>query len=422
MPLEITAYGATDKGRRRKNNEDSFLVDPELNVYAVADGMGGHQGGEVASAHAIDAFRRYVAEHRDVFDRLAEEASPDNRLAAQIVVDRAVQAASADVYAFADKNQQYRGMGTTFVGLVAAGTCAVLGHVGDSRIYLVRKGHVHRLTEDHTFVEAQLRSGQITPEEAAVSPYQRPRPRRRHSSRASRSTRWCSSSSRATRSSSAATASTATCPTKRSRRSSPTTNSADLPAELIALANTRGGKDNITAVVVRTTGEGADDTVDAGAKMDAVEQLPLFNHFTYKERAAMLSVSHSRQFAAGETIVAEGSVGEEFFVVVRGRVIVEKAGVEMATLGAGGHFGEMGLVESQPRSATVRATEPTRVVTLGQADVMNLMRREPNLSVKLLWSLVQVMSQRLRAANAGLSEAKLELADQQRATFPKFGE
>jgi hypothetical protein len=196
----------------------------------------------------------------------------------------------------------------------------------------------------------------------------------------------------------------------------------DLPAALIALANGRGGKDNITAVVVRTTGEGADDTVDAGAKMDAVEQLPLFNHFTYKERAAMLSVSHSRQFEAGDTIVAEGSVGEEFFVVVRGRVIVEKAGVEMATLGAGGHFGEMGLVESQPRSATVRAIEPTRVLSFAQGDVMNLMRREPNLSVKLLWSLVQVLSQRLRAANAGLSEAKLELADQARPTFRKFGE
>ncbi len=421
MPLEITAYGLSDKGRRRKNNEDSFLVDAELNIYAVADGMGGHSGGEVASARAIDAFRRYVAEHRDVIDRLTAEASPENRLAAQIVVDRAVQTASADVYAFADKNPQYRGMGTTFVGLVAAGTCAVMGHVGDSRIYLVRKGHVHRLTEDHTFVEAQLRSGQITPEEALVSPYKSVLVRGVGTQASVEvdslvleflegdSFLLCSDGLHGY------------LPDEEIPQLFADTKVRDLPAELIALANGRGGKDNITAVVVRTTGEGADDTVDAGAKMDAVAELPLFNHFTYKERAAMLSVSQSRQFEAGDEIVAEGTPGQELFVVVRGRVAVEKAGVEIARLGAGGHFGEMGLVESQPRSATVRAIETTRVLSFAQGDVMNLMRREPNLSVKLLWSLVQVLSQRLRAANTGLSEAKLELADQARPTFRKFG-
>ena len=114
-------------------------------------------------------------------------------------------------------------------------------------------------------------------------------------------------------------------------------------------------------------------------------------------------------------------MGDEFYVVVRGRVSVEKGGVEIAKLGAGGHFGEMGLVESQPRSATVKAIEPTRVLSFSQADVMNLMRREPNMAVKLLWSLVQVLSQRLRAANTGLSEAKLELADAARPTFRQFG-
>ncbi len=168
------------------------------------------------------------------------------------------------------------------------------------------------------------------------------------------------------------------------------------------------------------SGEGADDTVDAGAKMDAVAELPLFNHFTYKERAAMLSVSQSRQFDAGDEIVAEGTPGQELFVVVRGRVAVEKAGVEIAKLGAGGHFGEMGLVESQPRSATVRAIEPTRVLSFAQGDVMNLMRREPNLSVKLLWSLVcrSSRSASVRPTPA-CPEAKLELADQARPTYSR---
>jgi PPM family protein phosphatase len=423
MPLEIAAFGQTYVGRRRKIYEDSLLIDAELHVYAVADGMGGHSGGEVASKRAVEAFREQVRANAAVMQRLAEDASPENRLAAQIVVDRAVQAASADIYAFAEKNPQHRGMGTTFVGLVAAGSCAVLGHVGDSRIYLVRKGHVHRLTEDHTFVASQLRSGQITPEEAATSPYKSVLVRGVGTQASVEVDTLvlefvegdvfllCSDGLHGY------------LPDEEIPALVADVKHRELPARLVELANARGGKDNITAIVLRSTGEGAadDDTVDAGAKMDVLEQLPLFYHFTYKERAAMLSVAQSRQFDAGAEIVAEGSMGDEFYVVVRGRVVVEKGGVEIATLGAGGHFGEMGLVESQPRSATVRALEPTRVLSFAQTDVMNLMRREPNLSVKLLWSLVQVLSQRLRAANAGLSEAKLELADAARPTFRQFG-
>jgi hypothetical protein len=195
---------------------------------------------------------------------------------------------------------------------------------------------------------------------------------------------------------------------------------ASLPQRLVDLANSRGGKDNITAVVLHITEGEAPGQSDAGAKMDALEKLPLFYHFSYKERAALIAVAKTRSFEQGEEIVAEGSPGDEMYVVVRGGVAVEKGGIGIAELKAGGHFGEMGLVESAPRSATVRATEKTRVLCFSQADVMNLMKKDQTLAVKLLWSFVQVLSQRLRAANADLSEARMELWDAQR-TRPWMG-
>jgi len=90
--------------------------------------------------------------------------------------------------------------------------------------------------------------------------------------------------------------------------------------------------------------------------------------------------------------------------------MVEKNGMGIAELRTGGHFGEMALVDNSPRSATVRALEPTRAVAISRAELMSLMKRESVLAVKLLWTLVQVLSERLRTMNSDLSDARQELA------------
>jgi hypothetical protein len=188
----------------------------------------------------------------------------------------------------------------------------------------------------------------------------------------------------------------------------------ELPRRFVDLANERGGKDNITAVVVQVLGDAttvSEETVEAQSRMEALKKIPLFRHLTYKEQTAVLSIATTRTFPQGREIVTEAQPGEELFVVIRGRVAIEKAGVEIAELRAGGHFGEMGLIDNAPRSATVRATEPTRVMVIARQDLMTLMKRESILAVKLLWSFVQVLSDRLRATNSELSEARQELAE-----------
>ncbi len=162
----------------------------------------------------------------------------------------------------------------------------------------------------------------------------------------------------------------------------------------------------------KVSGEGTmeAETSEAQSRMEALRKIPLFRHLTYKEQTAVLSIATTRTFPAGREIVVEGQPGEELFVVIRGRVVIEKSGVEIAELRPGGHFGEMGLIDNAPRSATVRAVEPTRTMVISRSDLMGLMKRESILAVKMLWSFVQVLSDRLRATNSELSEARQELA------------
>lgn len=412
MALTAEAYGLSDVGRKRPHNEDAMLVDSQLGLFIVADGMGGHAAGEVASARAIEVSKQHLATNRQVLKDLAANPSQANRAAAAALVEVAIQRACADIYRMAAADATKRGMGTTYVSLVLAGGKGIIGHVGDSRVYLVRNGQCHRLTEDHTLVAAQLKAGTITKEQAANSQYRNVITRAVGIQESVQvdtlvvdllpgdTYMLCSDGLHGYLQDDEVPPLTAAVP------------AGELPKKFIALANERGGKDNITAVVVNIQGDavGAEETAEAQSRMEALRKIPLFRHLTYKEQTAVLSIATTRTFPGGREIVVEGQPGEELFVVIRGRVAIEKGGVEIAELRMGGHFGEMGLIDNAPRSATVRATEPTRVMVITRSDLMNLMKRESILAVKLLWSFVQVLSDRLRATNSELSEVRQELA------------
>lgn len=148
--MRLVAAAATDVGRVREGNEDSFLHDERLGIYAVADGMGGHQAGEVASATAIEALRAAVASGARVTDAVT--------LANTAVVDKA------------EANPSMQGMGTTMTAAVEVEGGLRIGHVGDSRCYVLRDGILARVTDDHSLVEELVREGRITLEQAAVHP------------------------------------------------------------------------------------------------------------------------------------------------------------------------------------------------------------------------------------------------------------
>jgi serine/threonine protein phosphatase PrpC len=168
--LNIRSCGITDVGFKRDGNEDAFSVEDSLGLYIVADGMGGHLAGEVASRVAVEmingAFRKWIEEavEEEIF------GEPDASLSREgNYLLGAIRLANRVVYEMALEQKQYQGMGTTVAALFVTPTMIISANVGDSRIYLMRDGDMERLSRDHSIVGEQVEMGIMTEEEAENS-------------------------------------------------------------------------------------------------------------------------------------------------------------------------------------------------------------------------------------------------------------
>ncbi len=165
------SWGRTDLGRHRKVNEDSFFRDDELMLYVVADGMGGHAAGEVASAEACDTVYGMVKKGLRAVGELSSPLTDTQARAICRVLEGAIQAATYMVFAIAELDREKSGMGTTISACLIAQDSFVIAQVGDSRIYRLREGEAVQLTEDHTLVAWEIKQGILTEEQAKTAPY-----------------------------------------------------------------------------------------------------------------------------------------------------------------------------------------------------------------------------------------------------------
>jgi len=156
--MTICACGQTDRGLLRPHNEDALLISLDHGVFAVADGMGGHAAGEVASGLAIEAVREVLDRPRS-----PEDAMPD-------LIRRAIDEANRRIADRIQLRPEYRGMGTTLVLAVVEGERYWIAHVGDSRAYRIRGSEIRQLTSDHSFVNELVRLGMLSREQAARDP------------------------------------------------------------------------------------------------------------------------------------------------------------------------------------------------------------------------------------------------------------
>jgi len=168
--MELRSWGLSDVGRRRKLNEDSFLRDDGIGFFIVADGVGGHAKGEVASALAVEDAYGFVRRGIQTIENFIETPNEDNLFQLRRLLESAVQSACYMVFGLAEQDPDRKGMSTTVSALLLVEGLGIVAQVGDSRVYRLRYGLAQQLTEDHTLINYKLKHGLITPEEAARAP------------------------------------------------------------------------------------------------------------------------------------------------------------------------------------------------------------------------------------------------------------
>jgi serine/threonine protein phosphatase PrpC len=395
--MQIQAFGQSDVGCVRTHNEDAFRIDPELGLYLVCDGMGGHAAGEVASATAAAEMHRYIVAQRAQIQAFDGSAEAVQALAS--LVGQAVLHASKAVYDVASGDKGKHGMGTTCVVLLTAGGKGVMANVGDSRLYLSRDRQLYQLSTDHNFLNEAIAQGMLSAEQAALSPHAHVLTR-------------------------AVGTQPSVCPDMLVFDVLPgdtfllcsdglyeytrdpeelcsmlgVVSLKDIPGHLVKKALEGGGHDNITAVVVRAAPVDAQsserrDSIMRG--LDALRDIELLRDLSMAELVKVYNLLETQRVEPGTAIIGEGEASGHLFVIVSGSVMVERERAKIATLGPGTHFGEMALLNHKPRSATVIAEEPTTLLRLAREDFHELMHHEPSIATKFLWKFAQTLSLRL---------------------------
>jgi len=415
---EIQFAALTDVGRVREHNEDNFLVDKKLGLFVVCDGMGGHAAGEVASALAVRTLHEEIKKEADLIEDYAKASKGAAKVTKRDILNMlefAVNRASQRVHAEAAKDSKKRGMGTTLVCLLVIGKEAFIIYVGDSRIYVLRDGVLEQLTEDHTVYNELIKRKKMPREQVeqlaqknaitrAVGVYEHVEPDTLVLDlTAGDRFLLCSDG---------------LCGYFEDdldglgkRLANPDADAA--ARSLIDAANEQGGKDNITSVIVTVGDVTERDETRAKQlqlKREILARMPLFRPLNDREILRVLQVTDVSDYRNGETIISEGDKGEELFIVLSGHAKVMRNGAELATLKAGDHFGEMALVRSQPRSATVVSDGTSELMVIRRTEFFEILRKEHQLAVKLLWQFLGVLADRLADTSRELGAAKEELA------------
>lgn len=366
---------------------DQLLVAPRLGLLAVADAGKAGSEGRAAVRLALDAVRGHVERNEDILDRFRRHPAQELRERILGIIEEGFTRAAQELFAFA---RRYQGLRVSLDVALILGSEAFVGHVGDGRVYLVRRGLVHQLTVDHA-----------RGDETEVDEARRGRPVRALGAEPAVKIEALSmevvDGDRFFVTSHAAQSALPE-PVLHQRLISE-------PLDGLAPALISAAPDKPLVGAGAQLGGGEASQAGAGrSRLAILAPIPMFAHCSERELRAVAAATRPRRFPAQTVLFRKGDPGTELFLVISGGVRIENDGKPIVTLGAGSNFGEMAMLDEPRRSADAITVEDTEVLIISREAFFALLKGNPMLAVKILWNMLLRLSARLRSTSARLTE------------------
>jgi serine/threonine protein phosphatase PrpC len=398
--MKYVSSSSTSKGLSYSQNEDHFLVKEGIGLHVVCDGSGEEDRGAMASRMATDFLDQVFSVNKKLISEYEHNPSDELKLKIMTLIDQAVHKVSNQIKNTISKDFSRRQMGTTLSMVLVIGKSAFLAHVGDSRVYLLRATKFHQLTEDHV---AKQRSSQL----ASSLEIQ--------GIKGSSLTRLLGMTDVLKVDllffeimpgdflllfTDGVSDNFDKINIQTIIKTTPETELAKTILKAILKLNL---KDNATAISIcfeqDIEKEKTVDTMSPQYKILALQQIPLFSELDYKEITKLVDLMDFKRIQSNNNAVVENENGSELYIILSGTANVLVNNVIVTQLEPGNYFGEMSLIDDEPRSATVTATTDLEVLTLDKKTLSKLVLAEPKMSIKILWRFSQTLTARVRLMN-----------------------
>ncbi len=413
--MRVEYASRTDVGRVRTRNEDNLAIAPDLNLFIVADGMGGHKGGDEASRQACLAIEDYIRARAPIVRGYDADPRPVRRREVIRLLQDAIRSASERIVMEAEVHPERQGMATTVVVALLVGGRAFVAHVGDSRAYLLRNGAAELLTEDHSLFFELVRQGRVSLASASSFPYRNVVTRALGIRGAASADVvdfdvWPGDRLLLCTDGLHSYVDEATLVRVVGEAPPQARSLSGAVRRLVDLANEAGGSDNITVVLVGVL-EVLGDVATLRERARVVASLPILSALPLADRLRVVSLCEPRLLDDGEVLFREGDAADGLYAVVEGEVEVRRGGERLATFGPGQELGEMSLLERQPRLVTGVAHGRSEVLFLSRMTFEGMIRRSPILASRLLGNLLRILAHRLRDAHDELAVLRAHYAN-----------
>lgn len=396
--MQWSGAGVSIRGKKRDTNQDRFLTDHDLGLFVVADGIGGHQAGDVAARTAVQVLARKCRGRRLYLQSMRLPNADLSRVPA--FVESLINEACLEVYGLAQERPDCVGMGCTLTFMLDLGKRAVMGHVGDSRLYQIRLDQVHQLSMDHTGAAEMAASGAISPEEARRHPLHHVLTRCVGRHRAvdgevlifepfpGDTYVLCSDGL------------SGQFENERELLRFITQESPQvISGRLADYAKETGAIDDVTALVVRAAADNQKSDVIRARQTEVYRQLNVLRNLTYFRGLAytdllrIMDIGETHQYQGGDTILSEGDRPEGIYVVLRGVVTLERDLAPPMVLTAGKHFGLGAFLRPGSYHATVTADESSQLMLLPREDLIEVFTKRPWIGLRAYRRIAETLAE-----------------------------